>query len=243
MSKDNDGRARAAHEFNKIIQEGTVCHLSLHDGRSALTLSIRTQKGEERKASRQDIWPEAARRKALPGRVTVAGKQSWCPEGRLAIRCLHPTDMFKRAQRPTSLRPITNGTAAVTRSVSRFHQLNGGHDARGSGGAGFNVRGMGMTVVVAQNFVPGTTAADIRAVFAPDKSQGLNSCRIVTASPTVIAELVFNSQDEAEGVVAKFNNKMVCTSTVLVSADNLSGRWQTSLCLPSTEPSNRTPPD
>jgi hypothetical protein len=119
--------------------------------------------------------------------------------------------MFKPhglAQRPNSLR--NNGNAPVTRSASRFHQSNGAHDVKGAGGAGFNVRGMGMTVVVAQNFVPGTTAADIRAVFAPGKSEGLDSCRIVTASPTVIAELVFDSQDTAESVVAKFNNKMVC---------------------------------
>jgi hypothetical protein len=74
---------------------------------------------------------------------------------------------------------------------------------------------MAMTMVVAQNFVPGTTAADIRAVFAPNKSQGLSSCRLISANPTVIAELVFDSQEEAEAVVAKFNNKMVCQSTLL----------------------------
>lgn len=120
---------------------------------------------------------------------------------------LRPANQCERyATRHSSL-PIANRTAAANRSESAFHRSN--RAVRGVDAAGFNVRGMGMTVVVAQNFAPGTNAADIRAVFAPDKSQGLSSCRIVTASPTIIAELVFQSQDEAEVVVAKFNNKMV----------------------------------
>jgi hypothetical protein len=140
-------------------------------------------------------------------------------------------------RRLNSSLPLTTRFASTYRSSS-FHQSNGGPRAGGDAGdspsAGFNVRGMGMAVVVAQNFIPGTTAADIRAVFAPNKSQGLSTCRIVTASPTVIAELVFESQDEAESVVAKFNNKMVSQyKRPHGLADNPRGRRQTALCLPS----------
>jgi hypothetical protein len=130
-------------------------------------------------------------------------------------RGLHPADLYKRyvARKPNAFLQLTNGIAANTRSEPAFHRsTRARQDVRDSGGPGFNVRGMGSTVVVAQNFVPGTTAADIQAVFAPNRSQGLSSCRIVTANPTVIAELVFESQEEAEVVVTKFNNKMVCAT-------------------------------
>lgn len=80
-----------------------------------------------------------------------------------------------------------------------------------SSGNDFTIRGQAAppkTIVVAQNFARGTTAADIESVmlsFAEDVQ-----CRLVTASPTVIAELTFADRDAAEQVVAQFNNKMVC---------------------------------
>ncbi|QDS75746.1 hypothetical protein FKW77_008483 [Venturia effusa] len=76
---------------------------------------------------------------------------------------------------------------------------------------GINIRGMGETTthtIIAQNFAPGTTAADIEAVLAPDPVEdGLVQCRLVASNPTVIAELVFSKLSTANSIIATFNNK------------------------------------
>lgn len=80
--------------------------------------------------------------------------------------------------------------------------------------SGINIRGMGEVpanyTVIAQNFAPGTTAADIEAVLAPEPIEdGLVRCRLVASNPTVIAELVFSKLDTANTIIAMFNNKKV----------------------------------
>jgi len=44
--------------------------------------------------------------------------------------------------------------------------------------------------------------------MAPDETQCLVQSRMITSSPTIIAELVFGDRNAAETIVAKFNNKM-----------------------------------
>jgi hypothetical protein len=51
MSKDTDARARAATEFNKLIQEGIAYHLFSLVLYGSLTSPIRTDKEEERTVS------------------------------------------------------------------------------------------------------------------------------------------------------------------------------------------------
>lgn len=60
------------------------------------------------------------------------------------------------------------------------------------------------------NFAPGTTAADIESAMEPIGGE-LQSCRIVTSTPTVIAEMVFTEKAGAENVIATFNNQKVLT--------------------------------
>jgi hypothetical protein len=79
---------------------------------------------------------------------------------------------------------------------------------------GINIRGMGEPpptyTVIAQNFAPGTTAADIEAVLAPEPVEnGLIKCRLVASNPTVIAELVFSKRETADSIIQTFNNKKV----------------------------------
>lgn len=66
----------------------------------------------------------------------------------------------------------------------------------------------GPYVVVAQNFVPGTTAADIESVMREVGGE-MTSCRLVAALPTVIAEMSFVDRVGAEKVIETFNNKKV----------------------------------
>lgn len=79
-------------------------------------------------------------------------------------------------------------------------------------GSEYNIRGSaapaGPYVVLASNFAEGTTAADIESAMMPVGGV-MQSCRILTATPTVIAEMVFAERNNAENVVSTFNNKKV----------------------------------
>jgi hypothetical protein len=83
--------------------------------------------------------------------------------------------------------------------------------ARSNDGAGFNIRGVatgGPYTVIASNFAPGTTAADIEAVMAPHAGETLG-CRLLTAAPTVMVELQVVTKEGADNVIATFNNQKV----------------------------------
>ncbi len=72
-----------------------------------------------------------------------------------------------------------------------------------------NIRGIaGPCVVVATNFAPGTTAADIESAMLPSAGE-MQSCKIVAYSPSLTAELAFADRANAENVIAAFNNKKV----------------------------------
>lgn len=76
-------------------------------------------------------------------------------------------------------------------------------------GAEINIRGTaGPYVVIGSNFAPGTTAADIESAMLPVGGE-MQSCRIMTAAPTVMAEMVFTDKENAERVIDTFNNKKV----------------------------------
>jgi hypothetical protein len=80
--------------------------------------------------------------------------------------------------------------------------------------AELSIRGKGDTItVIAQNFVAGTTISDIESVLAPDPSQCLLSSRLISASPTVMAELTFGSRPAAMAIVERFNNQRVRSLT------------------------------
>ena len=76
-------------------------------------------------------------------------------------------------------------------------------------GGEISIRGTaGPYIVIGSNFAPGTTAADIESAMIPTGGEML-SCRILSASPTVIAEMVFSEKHNAESVISTFNNKKV----------------------------------
>ena len=76
-------------------------------------------------------------------------------------------------------------------------------------GEEISIRGKaGPYVVVGSNFAPGTTAADIESAMMPSGGE-MQSCRILTSTPTVIAEMVFGEKHNAESVISTFNNKKV----------------------------------
>jgi hypothetical protein len=117
-----------------------------------------------------------------------------------------------RPDRPASASQIDRNN----RTYDKFSSsLNRNANVRNNDAPGFNIKGVasgsvGPFTVIASNFAPGTTAADIEAVMAPHGGETLG-CRMLTASPTVMVELQFASKDGAENVIATFNNQKVCT--------------------------------
>jgi hypothetical protein len=84
---------------------------------------------------------------------------------------------------------------------------------------GMNIKGAasGPYIVIAQNFAPGTTAADIESVML-DVGGEMKSCKLVASNPTVIAEMAFLEKSGADSVIDTFNGKKVCKSDVRVSS-------------------------
>ncbi|KAF9777177.1 hypothetical protein IL306_004541 [Fusarium sp. DS 682] len=75
------------------------------------------------------------------------------------------------------------------------------------GGMGMTIRGLaGPFTVMAQNFAPGTTAADIESAMTPVGGE-MVSCRIVKSKPFLLFEMAFASREGGERVIETFNNK------------------------------------
>ncbi|KAF3048867.1 hypothetical protein E8E11_001651 [Didymella keratinophila] len=106
-----------------------------------------------------------------------------------------------------------------SRTYDKFASvLNQNATGRSDSAPGFSIRGVASTgpfTVIASNFAPGTTAQDIEAVMAPHGGECL-SCKILTASPTVMVELSFTSREGAENVIATFNNQKADGRTLYV---------------------------
>ncbi|KAF1921044.1 hypothetical protein BDU57DRAFT_509602 [Ampelomyces quisqualis] len=114
--------------------------------------------------------------------------------------------------------PVPNRTASASqidrnsRTYDKFASVlnrNATQPARSNDANGFNIRGVatgGPYTVIASNFAPGTTAADIEAVMAPHAGETLG-CRLLTAAPTVMVELQVVTREGADNVIATFNNQ------------------------------------
>ncbi|KAI9167355.1 RNA-binding protein [Paramyrothecium foliicola] len=77
-----------------------------------------------------------------------------------------------------------------------------------SGGPmGLTIRGLaGPFTVMAQNFAPGTSAADIESAMTPIGGE-IISCKFIKTSPIIIVELIFASREGGERVIETFNDK------------------------------------
>ncbi|KAJ4264769.1 hypothetical protein NW762_005012 [Fusarium torreyae] len=72
---------------------------------------------------------------------------------------------------------------------------------------GITIRGLaGPFTVMAQNFAPGTTAADIESAMTPIGGE-MVSCKIVKSKPILLFEMAFASREGGERVVETFNDK------------------------------------
>ena len=101
--------------------------------------------------------------------------------------------------------------------------------------AGITIRGLaGPYSVMAQNFAPGTTAADIESAMTPVGGE-MVSCKIIKTHPIMIVEMAFASKEGGERVIETFNDKTVSAPCSFYQRDfNIPplGRWQTDQSLP-----------
>ncbi|KAK1768453.1 hypothetical protein QBC33DRAFT_377512 [Phialemonium atrogriseum] len=96
---------------------------------------------------------------------------------------------------------------ALTKTGQQINNPPAAAPAGGSFSRGMVIRGLaGPYVVMAQNFAPGTTAADIENAMTPVAGL-ISSCRLLKVNPIVIAEIVIESKEGADNVVSTFNNQ------------------------------------
>ncbi|KAF2115813.1 hypothetical protein BDV96DRAFT_599375 [Lophiotrema nucula] len=98
-----------------------------------------------------------------------------------------------------------------TRTFDKFRSVVQGSAQNGSNdrGPGFSIKGVAATgpyTVIASNFAPGTTATDIELVMVPH-GRSLVNCRLISSTPTVMAEMIFERKEHADNVIDVFNNK------------------------------------
>ncbi|CAA9966503.1 RRM domain containing protein [Pyrenophora teres f. maculata] len=138
------------------------------------------------------------------------------PAGSIDSKWQHDLHKLNNPRGPASARhslPRTASSSQVERNSRTYEKfapvLGRGAAARSNDALGFSIRGVANTgpcTVIASNFAPGTTAADVEAVMSPIGGETLG-CRILSANPTVMVELQFVSRDGAENVIATFNNQ------------------------------------
>lgn len=143
-------------------------------------------------------------------RVSRVGQQ---PRSSSASRSEQRNNRLYDSLRAGSTTPVT-AQANITTRTPQNGTVNTGAPQNGFGNdraPGINIRGMGSGgpyCVIASNFAPGTTAADIEAVMAPIGGEMI-SCKLASAKPTVIAEMLFTERTGADNVISMFNGKKV----------------------------------
>jgi hypothetical protein len=144
------------------------------------------------------------------------------PAGSIDSKWQHDLHKLNNPNGPTARArgPGPNRTASASqvdrdsRTYDKFASVlsrNANPPARNNDAPGFNIRGVatgGPYTVIASNFAPGTTAADIEAVMSPHAGETLG-CRLLTAAPTVMVELQVVTKEGADNVIATFNNQKV----------------------------------
>lgn len=104
---------------------------------------------------------------------------------------------------------LANAYERTTSAGTARQQMNVRPPPTQPSGPGITIRGLaGPFAVMAQNFAPGTTAADIESAMTPVGGL-VSECRLVKTHPIVIAEIVFESKEGADRVIQTFNNQTV----------------------------------
>ncbi|KAF4584298.1 pentatricopeptide repeat protein [Ophiocordyceps camponoti-floridani] len=102
-----------------------------------------------------------------------------------------------------------HGILASAMDKMDVDQLNvrRGNTPTGPRAMGMSIKGLaGSVCVVAENFAPGTTAADIESAMTPVGGEMVR-CIMVKTTPFLQAEMYFSSREGAERVIDTFNDR------------------------------------
>ncbi|KAF2019732.1 hypothetical protein BU24DRAFT_419359 [Aaosphaeria arxii CBS 175.79] len=160
--------------------------------------------------------PSLLSRMSSSSGVSKSRSSSAKPAANINDKWQHDMHHINNPQGPPARREQVKRTASasqVDRNTRTFNKFQSTLE-RNAEAPGFSIKGVangGPTTVIASNFAPGTTAADIEAVMrdhARTETGGeLISCRLITASPTVVVELVCSDRSGANNVIATFNGQ------------------------------------
>lgn len=150
--------------------------------------------------------PNSSANASLSSRITLPGGAAANSAARKAAakkKVARLTAAFDRMETDDSVKRqvniVKNGGKAQSQSQSQSQTRD----------AGMTIRGLaGPFAVMAQNFAPGTTAADIESAMTPVGGE-MVSCEVVKTQPFIIVEMAFASREGGEKVIETFNNKTV----------------------------------
>ena len=151
---------------------------------------------------------------ALAGRISRPGEAAQPKRGGAAAPAAAATASARgRQQRRAAQVANALNRAELQQKQQRQQQpqRQQQHPNNPNSPSGLSIRGIAAAVneplvIMAQNFAPGTTAADIESAMTPVGGL-VSSCRILKTTPLVIAEITFESREGAERVIATFNNQ------------------------------------
>ncbi|KAJ0316736.1 hypothetical protein Brms1b_005296 [Colletotrichum noveboracense] len=221
--------AKVATEFEKIIQEGRerkknealAQKIFSKDRRQSAPSKLKPGAGpslasrvgvNKRTAS---LGPKAVTAGNIDGdwthdlHGTVSGGRNGAGAGGLASRISAPggkpsaATMSRRNERRNEQRAARVANVIERSDATADVQMTPAPAAR----PGLSIRGLaGPFAVMAQNFAPGTTAADIESAMTPVGGEML-SCRILKTTPLLVAEMVFATKEGGDAVISTFNNQ------------------------------------
>ncbi|KAK2761886.1 pentatricopeptide repeat protein [Colletotrichum kahawae] len=222
--------AKVATEFEKIIQEGRerkknealAQKIFSKDRRQSAPSKLKPGVGPSlasrvgvKKQRTASLGPKAVPAGNIDGdwthdlHGTVSGGRNGARAGGLASRISAPggkpsaATMSRRNDRRNEQRAARVANAIERSDTMADVQMTPAPIAR----PGLSIRGLaGPFAVMAQNFAPGTTAADIESAMTPVGGEML-SCRILKTTPLLVAEMVFATKEGGDAVISTFNNQ------------------------------------
>lgn len=163
--------------------------------------------------SRPGEAPKTKRGSAAAATAAAAAPATASTRGRQQRRAAQIANALNRAE--------------VQQKPQRQQKPQQNQNQQANNASGLSIRGIAAAVneplvIMAQNFAPGTTAADIESAMTPVGGL-VSSCRILKTTPIVIAEIMFESREGAERVIQTFNNQTADGRVLHVYAKLING--------------------
>ncbi|KAH6687486.1 hypothetical protein F5X68DRAFT_275950 [Plectosphaerella plurivora] len=198
---------KVAADFDKIIRDG-------RERKKNEALAQRIFSKDRRQSAPSKVKPGTG--PSLASRVGVKKRSSLGPTkqpsaGNIEGEWTHDLHNTVNGSNSLASRVSVSGPAAQktkqrTAKLADAIQRSGQQLAQPTN-KGLSIRGLaGPFAVMAQNFAPGTTAADIESAMTPVGGE-MVSCTIVKTSPMILVEMVFVSKEGGDAVIERFHNQ------------------------------------